>query len=172
VEILSRLPRDDHDARVFPMSADALDSAWDRASTEAGLPDLRFHDLRHVGTTRHARRLRNPQMLKRITGHKTDAMLARYTHLFVDDVLDALDATEPALTPPLPPDLRGQTASKVRAATQVRRLNARPHAEPDASVPGTVDPALDAQPTAPAGNSPEANASVVAVDFRNRCRAA
>jgi integrase len=172
VEILSRLPRDDHDARVFPMSADALDSAWDRASTEAGLPDLRFHDLRHVGTTRHARRLRNPQMLKRITGHKTDAMLARYTHLFVDDVLDALDATEPALTPPLPPDLRGQTASKVRAATQVRRLNARPPAQPDASVPATAAPIPDAPPTPPDGHLPGTNGSIVAVDFRNRRRTA
>jgi len=172
VEILSRLPRDDHDGRVFPMTADALDSAWDRATTEAGLPDLRFHDLRHVGTTRHARRLRNPQMLKRITGHKTDAMLARYTHLFVDDVLDALDATEPSLAPPLPPDLRGQSASKARAATQARRLNARPHEDEDPSVPGTTEPTPDAQPTPSVGNSPGTNGSIVAVDFRNRRRAA
>jgi integrase len=82
------------------MTADALDSAWDRATTEAGLPDLRFHDLRHVGTTRHARRLRNPQMLKRITGHKTDAMLARYTHLFVNDVLDRYRSGQACLSCP------------------------------------------------------------------------
>ncbi|MFM0223019.1 site-specific integrase [Paraburkholderia dipogonis] len=172
VEILSRLPREENDGRVFPMTADALDSAWDRATTEAGLPDLRFHDLRHVGTTRHARRLRNPQMLKRITGHKTDAMLARYTHLFVDDVLDALDATEPLLTPPLPPDLRGQSSGKARAATQARRLNARLPAEEDASVPGKAASIPDAPPTQPIGNLPATNGSIVSVDFRNRRRAA
>ena len=121
VEILSRLPRD-ADGRVFPMTADALDSAWDRATTEAELPHLRFHDLRHVGTTRHARRLRNPQMLKRITGHKTNAMLARYTHLFVDDVLDALDATEPARDVSLPPDQSALNAAEVRAQAKARRL--------------------------------------------------
>lgn len=172
VEILSRLPHDGDDGRVFPVTADALDSAWDRATREAGLPDLRFHDLRHVGTTRHARRLRNPQMLKRITGHKTDAMLARYTHLFVDDVLDALDATEPSLMPSLPPDLRGQSASKARATTQARRLNARSRVEHEASIPGTTASTADEQPTPPCGSSSGANGSIVAVDFRNRRRAA
>jgi integrase len=172
VEILSRLPHDKDDGRVFPITTDALDSAWDRATTEAGLPDLRFHDLRHVGTTRHARRLRNPQMLKRITGHKTDAMLARYTHLFVDDVLDALDATEPSLTPPLPADLRGQSASKARATTQARRLNARSCAGQEAAIPGTTGSTPDEQPVPPHETSSGTNGSIVTVDFRNRRRAA
>ncbi|TDN67421.1 site-specific integrase [Paraburkholderia sp. BL10I2N1] len=90
VEILSRLPRDDDDARVFPMTADALDSAWDRATTEAGLPDLRFHDLRHVGTTRHARRLRNPQMLASPVTRRTRCSRATRTCLWMTCLMHSM----------------------------------------------------------------------------------
>jgi len=76
------------------------------------------------------------------------------------------------LTPPLPPDLRGQSAGKARAATQARRLNGRRPADEDASVPGKAAPIPDAPPTPLIGNLPETNGSIVAVDFRNRRRAA
>ncbi|PZR48488.1 site-specific integrase [Paraburkholderia fungorum] len=169
VDILSRLPREETDGRVFPLTADALDAAWDRATGEAGLPNLRFHDLRHIGTTRHARRLRNPQMLKRITGHKTDAMLARYTHLFVDDVLQALDATEPTKGTPLAPDHSARRADGIRTEAKSRRLNGRSETGPTIVEPATVDNAL----ASPSSDARERKGHrVVAVDFRNRRRAA
>jgi integrase len=102
--------------RIFDMTEESLAAAWDRAVERAGLPHLRVHDLRHIGATRHVCRLPNTQMLKALTGHRSDAMLARYVHFAQKDVLPFLDATER----PLPP-LGTLTPSSGRssAATQV-----------------------------------------------------
>lgn len=47
----------------------------------AFLVDLRFHDLRHEATSRFFEKGLNPMEVAEITGHKTFAMLKRYTHL-------------------------------------------------------------------------------------------
>lgn len=48
VEVLSHLPRHES-GLVFPMSANAVDMAWDGVRQKAGLPTLQFRDLRHIG---------------------------------------------------------------------------------------------------------------------------
>jgi integrase len=92
VAILTALPKT-ADGPVFPISSQALDSAWARAKLRAGVGDLHFHDLRHEGTSRYALSVgKNLLKLQRITGHKTLQMLTRYTHLNVDDILQDMDA--------------------------------------------------------------------------------
>jgi integrase len=54
------------------------------------LRDLRFHDLRHEATSRLFERGLNPMEVSAITGHKTLAMLQRYTHLRAEDLVDRL----------------------------------------------------------------------------------
>ena len=49
-----------------------------RATKKAGLEDLTFHDLRHEGTSRLAKRYPNPLDLKRVTGHADIKSLDRY----------------------------------------------------------------------------------------------
>ena len=49
-----------------------------RFISRAGLEDLTFHDLRHVATSRLARRFPNPLDLKRVTGHRDLKSLDRY----------------------------------------------------------------------------------------------
>ncbi|MFC4518827.1 site-specific integrase [Cupriavidus pinatubonensis] len=66
--------------RVFPTTADAVKKAFTRACERAGIENLRFHDLRHEGTSRIAERLDNVLELSAITGHKTLQMLKRYYH--------------------------------------------------------------------------------------------
>ena len=44
----------------------------------AKLQDLTFHDLRHEGTSRLAKRYPNPLDLKRVTGHRDLKSLDRY----------------------------------------------------------------------------------------------
>ncbi len=68
------------EGRVFPISADALKRAWKRATANAGLEDLRFHDLRHEATSRLAEKLPNVIELSAVTGHKDLKMLKRYYH--------------------------------------------------------------------------------------------
>jgi integrase len=79
VRALSRMKRGAPGERVFPVSADALKKAFERARERANVRDLHFHDLRHHATTMLALRL-NQLELAAVTGHKTIAMLARYYH--------------------------------------------------------------------------------------------
>ncbi len=68
--------------RFFPeLSAEAVKRAFIRARNRAGLPDLRFHDLRHEAVSRLFELGLTTMEVAAVTGHKTLAMLKRYTHL-------------------------------------------------------------------------------------------
>lgn len=60
----------------FPVSV--LSDAFGRTAARAGMPDLRFHDLRHIATTRLALIHRDALDLATTTGHKDLSMLRRY----------------------------------------------------------------------------------------------
>lgn len=66
-------------AFVFPTSPEAVKKAFARAAKAAGMEELRFHDLRHIATTRLSRKL-SVLELSAVTGHKTLSMLQRYYH--------------------------------------------------------------------------------------------
>jgi integrase len=90
--------------RVFPLeeyqARSAFESARSRARRQyekeckkdgkaadpAYLTDLRFHDLRHEATTRLFERGFDMMEAASVTGHKTLAMLKRYTHLRAEDL--------------------------------------------------------------------------------------
>jgi integrase len=76
---------------VFPgVTRDAVKLAFKRARARAGLVDFRFHDTRHEATSRLFERGLNSVEVATITGHKTQAMLARYTHLRAKDLVKKL----------------------------------------------------------------------------------
>jgi integrase len=66
---------------VFRTSASGLQQAWERAITRSGIVDLHFHDLRHEAISRLFERGLSMPEVALISGHKTPAMLFRYTHL-------------------------------------------------------------------------------------------
>ena len=55
--------------------------AWDKALESAGIENFRFHDLRHTHASYLAMLDASAIELKETLGHKTLAMVARYTHL-------------------------------------------------------------------------------------------
>jgi integrase len=60
--------------------------AWKNACTAAGVPDLKFHDLRRTAV-RNMRRAGVSQVVRmRITGHRTDSMERRYNIVDVEDL--------------------------------------------------------------------------------------
>jgi integrase len=71
------------------------DTAWRSLRTAAGLPGLRFHDLRHTVITELAEMGVADHVLESITGHLSRQMLEHYSHIRLQakrQALDALDA--------------------------------------------------------------------------------
>lgn len=69
--------------RVFSYTSNGLKSAWRIMTQRLGIEDLHFHDLRHEACSRLTELDRLDIMeIAAITGHKSLAMLKRYTHLF------------------------------------------------------------------------------------------
>lgn len=91
VSILEALPRR-IDGSVFGMSANAIECAWKRTRAAAEIEGLTFHDLRHEAISRLFERTDLDAMeIARVSGHKTLAMLSRYTHLRAHHLADRLD---------------------------------------------------------------------------------
>ncbi|WP_295684110.1 site-specific integrase [uncultured Nevskia sp.] len=144
--------------------ATAISSAWQRLKRTAiaeaqqlvsagialsDLPerllDLRFHDLRHEATSRLIERTGwDNARIRAVTGHKTDAMLARYTHLRTASLalelaaleggavlnLHAAGAKEHADHQPEDPSMRAQWKAVAASTTLLTLLiSAKPIAE-------------------------------------------
>jgi integrase len=56
-------------------------SAWRKIRNAAGLPGLRFHDLRHQAITELAESQASDQTVMSIAGHVSPSMLAHYSHV-------------------------------------------------------------------------------------------
>jgi integrase len=121
VELLQQLPRAPGEPRVFPLTAEALQNIWKRVRDKTGLERLQFRDMRHVGATRHGKRLGSPHLLRLMTGHRSTKMLETYINFMHEDVLEKLDATEPQRAVlPTPACADPET---LRAERKARRLN-------------------------------------------------
>jgi integrase len=75
---------------IFGVRAASVSSAFTRACKKLGIEDLRFHDLRHKATADFFRNGLEIPYVAVMTGHKTWAMLKRYTKITAADVHDAL----------------------------------------------------------------------------------
>lgn len=75
---------------VFPVHYIALDKAWVRARTNAGVSDLHFHDLRHEAISRFFELGLNMMEVASISGHKSLQMLKRYTHPKAEEIASKL----------------------------------------------------------------------------------
>jgi integrase len=72
--------------RVFSTTGSGLQQAWERVLARSGIVDLHFHDLRHEAISRFFERGLSVPEVALISGHKTPAMLFRYTHLRAEAV--------------------------------------------------------------------------------------
>lgn len=77
--------------RVFPFSADSVSTAFTRTCATLEIKNLHFHDLRHAGTANLFRMGLDIPQVALMTGHKTWAMLRRYTAVQPADVLKKLN---------------------------------------------------------------------------------
>lgn len=77
-------------ALCFPISSNALTSAWKRIKARCKLKDLHFHDLRHEAISRFFEMGLSVAEVQLISGHKDVRMLFRYTHLKAEQVAQKL----------------------------------------------------------------------------------
>lgn len=70
-----------HLDRIFPYDPRSISAAFRRACRELEVDDLRFHDLRHEGTSRLFEAGFTIEQVSLVTGHKDWKMLRRYTNL-------------------------------------------------------------------------------------------
>jgi integrase len=80
---------------LFPYRADSVSTAFTRACAQLGIVDLHFHDLRHRATAQFFRMGLDIPRVALLTGHKTWAMLRRYTDIKPADVHAAIAAKAP-----------------------------------------------------------------------------
>jgi len=76
-------------------------TAWRNLTKQAGLPGLRFHDLRHHCITRLAEAGVPDQTLMAIAGHVSKEMLEHYSHIRMQAKRDAVATLEPAKNQPV-----------------------------------------------------------------------
>lgn len=80
--------------RVFSYTSNGLKSAWRIMTQRLGIEDLHFHDLRHEACSRLTELDRLDIMeIAAITGHKSLAMLKRYTHLRASRLVKKLEGS-------------------------------------------------------------------------------
>lgn len=84
-----------HDDRVFPTTERAkkaemlnLRHPWTLALRAAAIENFRWHDLRHTAASYLAMNGVSPLEISKILGHKTMAMVSRYSHLSPDRVVE------------------------------------------------------------------------------------
>lgn len=68
--------------------------SWERACDEAGLPGLRFHDLRRTAARNMRRGHVSEKVAMEVSGWKTTSVLHRYAIVDNQDVADAMDMLE------------------------------------------------------------------------------
>ena len=76
---------------VFPITARNTERLFEKACKKSSIADLHFHDLRHEAVSRLFERtnLRDVEIMT-ITGHRSIAMLKRYSHLRSNDLADRM----------------------------------------------------------------------------------
>ena len=79
--LLSALPHPIGGGQVFKVTQDGLIRSFSAACKDAGIDDLKFHDLRHEATSRMVETGLSLLEVQSITGHSNAEMVKRYTHL-------------------------------------------------------------------------------------------
>ena len=97
VAVLKALPRRDGNPHVIcgrreGASLVNLEKPWRRIRAEAGLQDVRLHDLRHSFASVAAAQKGSLPMIGRLLGHSNPRTTARYSHL-ADDPVDGLNTS-------------------------------------------------------------------------------
>jgi integrase len=116
IEVLQTVPRQNTSDFVFPASRsdgyyEGTPKVWRRIRENAGLENVRIHDLRHSFASMALSGGTNLPVIGALLGHKDSATTARYAHLQNDPIRNASDQVGDALSEALGADRRDQPES-------------------------------------------------------------
>jgi integrase len=83
---------------------------WDRIRKEAGISDVRIHDLRHTFASLLVSGGMSLPMIGRLLGHTQVQTMQRYAHLFDDPLRAGLQQVDELLRPKLQLVVNGRLA--------------------------------------------------------------
>lgn len=97
LEVLQALPRWNGCSYVIPNPDTKLPFGnmfylWDKVRKEAGIADLRMHDLRHTFASNLVNSGQSIYVVSKLLGHSQIKTTARYSHLADETLLSAVDA--------------------------------------------------------------------------------
>jgi integrase len=72
--------------QIFPYGRQRISDNWRRSTRACGIKDLRFHDLRHEGTSRLFEAGYQIHEVAIVTGHRDWSSLKRYTQIHARDL--------------------------------------------------------------------------------------
>ncbi|TFV95245.1 site-specific integrase [Oxalobacteraceae bacterium OM1] len=113
LDLLQRVPRLPHSPYVFPNPQThkpyvSIFYSWDTARRQAGMPDLRIHDLRHSFASFLINAGRSIYEVQKILGHAQINTTQRYAHLSSATLLDAVNEVVRIAGLGLSPDVPAQ----------------------------------------------------------------
>lgn len=96
VQLLESLPHVDGSPLVFPSAVGgntplSIQKTWDKVRTDAGLADLRLHDLRHNFASAAVSSGQSLYLVGKLLGHSQPQTTQRYAHLAPDPMRAAAD---------------------------------------------------------------------------------
>lgn len=90
IRILHALKGHDGQEKIISVNYNTLASWWADLRVKAKIKDLRWHDLRHEGISRHFEHGLSVPEVAMISGHRDYQMLRRYTHIKPENVAEKL----------------------------------------------------------------------------------
>jgi integrase len=75
---------------MFPITPNAVKLNWNRLRVAAGLPNVRFHDLRHEAISRLFEKGLSVPEVASISGHRTPSQLFRYAHADMQRIIEKI----------------------------------------------------------------------------------
>lgn len=89
IELLGQIP-ERKDGKCFNLKPNTVTNYMALIRKKAGVTDIKFHDMRHEGTSRLFEKGLSIVEAQVVTGHKSLTQLMRYTHLKPEDVAKKL----------------------------------------------------------------------------------
>jgi len=102
IDLLGSMPRLEGNPYTFPHSVKGMPYAsifyaWNKARRQAGLADVRLHDLRHTHASFLVNAGRTLYEVQHILGHTQVSTTQRYAHLSPDTLLEAANSVHKTL---------------------------------------------------------------------------